>query len=509
MLDRTRVVTMVCSVALAASCKAEPKPEPAKPDVASSVTATSAARTTHDTTAKSSPPTASIIKPGAPPKPVASAAPALPALPALAKQEKHPTTAAPAKDGYECGAVWSGDAHYALSCLGPLEKDHAIEKTAVVLVPYDRLRTRAAPLPTVVDHRADGTEGVVRNQNPTGTCTAFGTAAAIDHSVARWTGKPAHVSVTQVWARYHDFSLGDALRGSAGKSLTSEENWPFKADEAWPWRSCADDAKKKRTGPCAQPVDAKRLAQADAKPVVVIEQVEWLLKDFELMRMKIAAGQDLVFAMRMPESGHFTPTGAAGAKYIPDFDKPGDGGHIMAIAGYAMMPPDKGGGGGGDNYYLLHNSWGTKWGDGGYAWMHEATLLKHMDARFGVIDAHPADDARSKHRTHASCTGKLVPDSIGGDCVEKCADGSPPHAGVCANASDCAAGYVNLTGACVLAAPTESSRDPATSIRWECGPGGCAYWLPKGAAGAEASVVSCPAPSFRVAKDHNGATCVE
>jgi hypothetical protein len=434
--------------------------------------------------------------------------PALPELPALAKHEKPGAAPAPPKGTYPCGAVFTGDEHVELVCLD--EKEQArLERTATVLVPYEKLSAKLPPPPAVVDHRADGVEAAVRNQGHAGTCTTFGTSAAIDHSVARWTGAPAHVSVMQIWARYHQTSLSEALSGSAGKTLAAEETWPYDAALAWTWRDCPKKPPAKPDPrPCGQPVDEARLAAADAKPAVLVEQVELLPRDFELMRAKLAAGQDLVIAMRL--GAHFKPVGAPGSRYVPDYDDEA-GGHILAISGYAMMRGGGGGGAGGDNYYLLHNSWGTKWGDGGYAWIHEATLVKHMGSRFGIVDARPAGNGPRAHRGGQSCKGGLAPDSATGECAPECSDGSPQHGGVCPDPGDCPRGYVNLVGTCVAAAPSDASSDAGSHISWKCGPGGCAFTLPKavGGCGADPCLVSCPAPSFRVAKDHQGITCIE
>jgi hypothetical protein len=181
----------------------------------------------------------------------------------------------------------------------------------------------------------------------------------------------------------------------------------------------------------------------------------------------------------------------------------------MSIAGYAMFSEEEKGGAGGNNYYLLHNSWGSKWGDGGYAWIHEATIAKHMHGSFGVIDARPLNGIVAQSHG-VTCADPQVPDSILATCVEPCPDMSPPHAGVCPEPADCPAGFVNLTGSCVLAAPSRSGALP-NGVRWTCGAGGCVYTLPKAIAGCEGEtcLVSCPAPAFRVASTAAGLSCVE
>jgi len=433
-----------------------------------------------------------------PPKPEKMASPQVPELPDLAKQEKSTVPSKLPTGEFACGSAHSGAQDYPLMCLE--DKNHEKnEKTARVLIPYGHLKGKLAPLPKVVDHREEQTEGDVRQQGTAGTCTTFSTAAAIDHSVTRWSGSPSHVSTMELWGRYHQTDLGDALIATVGQTFAPEDLWPYDSKVAWAWRDCPK-ASGTGDGACGKPVDKAKVAELEKKPIVVIEQVEWLPKDFELMRQKIAAGEDPIFAMRLPR--HFKPVGKAGSQYIPDYQDEA-GGHAMAIAGYALG--DKG-----DNYFLLHNSWGPKWGDGGYAWIHEATLAKHMMKGFGIVDARPINGAKA-HREGKTCPAGHAPDSLTGACEAECKAGGPTHNGVCPELSDCPKGFVNLFGSCVGAAPVDASRDEKTGISWKCGAGGCAYTLPKavGKCASEPCILSCPAPSFRAAKDEHGLTCVE
>ena len=148
----------------------------------------------------------------------------------------------------------------------------------------------------------------------------------------------------------------------------------------------------------------------------------------------------------------------------------------MLIAGYAHFPHG--------TYFLVHNSWGTGWGDGGYAWMHETTM-RRWSLEVVAVDAEPLlripGSRRLRERAQTTCQAGLVPDSIRATCEPPCPDHSPRQDGVCAVAGQCPAGYVNLTGACVLAAPTASGKDPDTGVTWTCGPGGCSYVLPRAA----------------------------
>lgn len=436
-----------------------------------------------------------------PPKPEKIAAPHVPELPELAKQEREPPPSKrPAVGEYACGASHSGNEDYPLMCLE--ERNHEKnEKVARVLVPYGHFREKRAPLPRVVDHREEHTESEVRNQGTAGTCTTFATASAIDHSVTRWSGVPSHISTMELWGRYHQPSLPDALIATVGQTFAAEDLWPYNAKAAWPWRNCERGREVgKAEGPCGRPVDREKLSELERRPEIIVEQVEWLPSDFEVIRHKIAGGQDPVFAIKLPR--HFKPVGKPGSRYIPDY-KDEAGGHALALAGYAIG--DKG-----DNYYLIHNSWGPGWGDDGYAWMHEATIARHMLKGFGIIDARPIKGAKA-HREGKVCPRGHAPDSLTGGCEEECKEGGPKHNGICADPHDCPAGYVNLFGECVAAAPVDRSKDEKTGISWSCGIGGCAWELPKsvGKCEREPCMLSCPAPAFRVAKDEHGLTCVE
>jgi hypothetical protein len=179
----------------------------------------------------------------------------------------------------------------------------------------------------------------------------------------------------------------------------------------------------------------------------------------------------------------------------------------MVLAGYARLPHG--------TYFLLHNSWGQGWGDAGYAWIHETTLRRWTRSLVAVdaepIERQPGSRPRRK-RAATTCAGDLVPDSIRATCAPPCPDHSPRHDGVCPIAGQCQAGFVNLTGACVLAAPTATGKDADSGASWSCGPGGCSYEVPRvsdpACTGARCRV-SCPAPDFILAKMGDALVCVE
>jgi hypothetical protein len=337
-------------------------------------------------------------------------------------------------------------------------------------------------------------------------CTAFATATALDHAMARWTGKATRVSVMQIWSRYHTPIENRSISANLGLAVGLEDGWPFKASEANAWVDCTL-LDRPKPGTCGRPVDDPHAKQIEANAVGAFTRVEYLPKvDTETLKEHLASGQDVVLALEVPDA--FVPKGKAGARYIPHYTKVGqDAGHALVVAGYATLPHG--------TYFLLHNSWGPNWGDGGYAWMHETTV-KTWGRESLVLDAEPATPSPAQRpkrvRGETTCEAALVPDSIRGTCAAACPDGSPRHDGACAVSGQCPAGFVNLTGACVLGAPSARGADPSSGIAWACGPAGCAYTVPRSmdpACTGGTCKVSCPAPDFRLARASGGLACVE
>ncbi len=190
---------------------------------------------------------------------------------------------------------------------------------------------------------------------------------------------------------------------------------------------------------------------------------------------------------------------------IPDFDPNSTkSGHAMVIAGYRVTANGA--------YFLLHNSWSRQWGDDGYAWIHESTLFKNLTSAY-TVDAEPIGPSKTppRNETPTQCPDGLLPDSITAQCAPACPDGSARHNAVCADSSLCPAGYVNLSGECVVAAPTARGMDPASRVQYNCAPGGCSYVVPFGFGGCFLPwcTMSCPSPRFQLTTDGVSMVCVE
>jgi hypothetical protein len=434
--------------------------------------------------------------------------PALPDLPELGRQERAGEAPRDAHlDDEPCRGVWTGSAKASLACAKALTFGAKEEAGAHLLVPRSLLSRSLDRLPTVVDHRREGTEGPVRNQSTSPTCTAFAEATALDHALARWSGHSPEVSVMQIWSRYHSPSEESALTSNVTHPIVEEREWPFNPAEATRLVPCELLPRSKRAD-CGRRVDEARVHALEARAIGDFTEVEYLgAPDVTVLEAKIAAGQDIIVALEVPQT--LVPKGRPGARYLPHYTRSGGpgSGHAFVLSGYANFPHGA--------YFLVHNSWGPQWGDGGYAWIHMATLSRWAK-QLVTVDAEPLERDASKRprrvRGALACADGLVPDSIGGRCTEPCPDRSPRHDDVCAVATHCPKDYVNLTGECVLAAPSASGRDPDTDVTWACGPGGCSYTLPKSVDPSCTGVVcqtSCPAPDFHVARMGSTIVCVE
>lgn len=457
---------------------------------------------------------------GFPPPPGSIFGVPLPQIPGLTPPPQQPggTQPAPsqpsAKGLKSCGvANVSGD-QFLLDCMTPqyavvpFASQYVVRRKAFNVSPAHE---GADPLPPVVDHRAAGKEGPVRNQGPVGACTAFSLATAIDHEMATASGAPGNVSVMQVWARYHYPSMGPAADSNKGKPLNAEGAWPYDKKKACEWYSgpyC--DCGSMLDVSCQQPVDKDKLAEVDGTQSVKVTNIT-RLPDGDISEIKgaLAKGQDVWFAMWVDDNFQNVKGSPA---VIPDGDfRAGGSGHAMVIAGYKVQSNG--------TYYLLHNSWGTKWGDGGYAWIHEKTLATNIRYAYLVDTSTPSGGDKPNKpgeptppaANPGNCPPGLVPDSGVPICMPPCPDGSPRHFNSCPVANQCPAGKVNIFGFCVTAPKQGLGQDAATGVRHSCGPGGCTYVVPQGSAGCSLPVCvkSCPSPKYLLTAGPLGLGCSE
>jgi hypothetical protein len=456
-----------------------------------------------------------------------------------------PSLSAPATpSGGGCGSIHIGGGEIPLDCHSS-GYGFVSNASEVVGAASPGVGEEVKGLPPHVDHRADGTEGVVRWQGRVGTCTAFSLASAIDHALLSLgkeaaqtpVGASPHVSALHAWAHYHMAKMNSAATSVLGRPLTAETSWPFPTSmtpepstaekEACSWDACTDPAGfhgcEKFGVHCGTPVNSAEWAAAEAKPFATVTHLTPVFPhrdagfatnaDIESLRPLLAKGEDIWFGMQINTQAFDKPLpGHDGLSWvIPDFRpvspslKPP--GHAILLSGYTSRPSGL--------YFLIHNSWSEGWGERGYAWISAATLRANIEDAYIVSAQYWA--ARPNAAPLRQCPMNQAFDTAGtGLCLPLCSDGSPAFNGACPGS--CLLGQTNgypvygrlLGGRCVFAAPAGSGVNPVSKVSHRCGPGGCSYTIPNGAYGCahEWCSVSCAAPRSRLVNGSTGFTCL-
>jgi hypothetical protein len=120
-----------------------------------------------------------------------------------------------------------------------------------------------------------------------------------------------------------------------------------------------------------------------------------------------------------------------------EYDYADRGAHAVVVAGYRPA--------GLSRQFLLHNSWGTGWGDGGYVWISEAALRKHLNEAY-VVDAAPVGaPVPAAPSFPPSWTPSAIPPLPG---VAACAAGTGFDIGAGRCAPLCRSGLAPFVGQC-------------------------------------------------------------
>ncbi|GAC1353875.1 MAG: hypothetical protein NVSMB47_07020 [Polyangiales bacterium] len=169
----------------------------------------------------------------------------------------------------------------------------------------------------------------VKNQGARGWCTAFATVGAIENLVKHGFGVETNLSEIDHWMHYQQYSIYASVKAAFETPITPEESYPYWGDPIPGYESTA---------------------------VAKIEHYK-TLDTKDQMIGAIAAGHPVVIGIDLTDSWNY-PTADGGVSSSGGII----GGHALVVTGYKN---DAAWGGGG--YMLIKNSWGTRWGDLGYA----------------------------------------------------------------------------------------------------------------------------------------------
>lgn len=209
-----------------------------------------------------------------------------------------------------------------------------------------------------------GALGTVRDQGRRPTCLSF--AASDAHRHAR--GHPDWLCVE--WLYFHAAARAgtgprcgttipdtQAVLRSTGQPI--EAAWPYSA--AWP-----DPALWQPPGP--------------ASPLFTSESSS-CAPDLSALRAELLAGRPVVVGVFLSRTYRFPADWTSvGAEVLlaPDRHEPIDrnDGHAMVIVGHGLHK--------GEPVMLLRNSWGSRWGHEGHAWVREDCLAPRLVGAFVI-----------------------------------------------------------------------------------------------------------------------------
>jgi len=284
-----------------------------------------------------------------------------------------------------CGEIAIDDVLIPLDCVSATYSRLGAMPESV-LVNTGAAQIASAALPSYVDHRADRSEGPIRQQGRTGSSSALALASVLDHAMISAGFQVEPVSALHIWLRTRRSSLAAAIQHNAGHGITSEPLMPYDEAMACSW---ADAAAARLCKPRRGGEGMKRgyLLSAGTKPTVYFYDVRVLNeKNIETLREAIAQNHDVLAALRVdPTVWQQMVRTSEPDPMLPDY-RATAAVQSVALVGYAQQ----------DNswFFLIKNSWGPSWGAQGYAWIHEHTLRTHLLAAF-VVRATRFDRARA------------------------------------------------------------------------------------------------------------------
>jgi hypothetical protein len=326
--------------------------------------------------------------------------------------------------------------------------------------------------PTGVDHRTQGLVGSVRDQGMVGSCEANAIASLIDTytRLRRLNATPA--SALHVFAIYERTNLGGVDRDDVGNltrvpGVTTEAVWPYDAPKACrialsgEASGCDAEYHVQLLSGYTDPAIVAERKRADATPAYRITGIEVIAEkgrdgvpinvaaaEAEIMKL-LASGEAVLLGVDMAQN--WTSAGGVrnGVEVLPQ-PQGYYGSHALLAQGYRTTPSG--------TQFLVQNSWGTSWGQGGFAWIPEDILRARLrDAyRFNVqLTTDAGNVAVAPPPAAAPATPPSAPPAAQAPAAPAATQGCPPGYapvfGVCAPAlAPCAAGTVpSLTNPCL------------------------------------------------------------
>ncbi len=230
----------------------------------------------------------------------------------------------------------------------------------------------AGPLPAYVDLPKYGYDGPIKDQAQVGVCWAFALSTAAENALRR-QGRHDFVSATHIIAARSEKRL--YASGLNGTAIAPDSAWPYD-----PVRACyLNDVLGYRDPWCeaayhvpsgswrSQPQIVAELRNADAWGTFRIREEELSGNTDEIANL-INQSRSVIADISIDSRAWGHSIASSGT--IADYLHADRGGHAVVLVAYTWSN--------GERYFLIHNSWGTDWGKGGYAWIADRTLRRHI-----------------------------------------------------------------------------------------------------------------------------------
>jgi len=224
-------------------------------------------------------------------------------------------------------------------------------------------------VPPAFDLRTIGRDGPVKDQQQTGVCYAFAMTTVMEDDLRR-NGRtdviaPLHIVAADAWQ--------DLWRAQPREAITTENVWPYDPVKACRFMkdsdSCEESYGVRTNSWSADPRLVIERERARQSGVAFVGHAKAFKKgDFVSIVSTLAQGRAIYISIDIDSAAW----GWRGIKngVLSEYDRADRGGHGVALVGYRTV--------GLSRQFLIHNSWGPKWGDGGYAWISEDGLRKHL-----------------------------------------------------------------------------------------------------------------------------------
>jgi hypothetical protein len=284
-------------------------------------------------------------------------------------------------------------------------------------------------MPADVDHRTLGLEGPVKDQGLVGNCSAFSLSSVIDNAILRMH-KSDVISPEHLWAHYGNSDMGSAGDSNLHKLIALNQTWPYSMKQACELVRDPNDECGQLLGvtPASSASDATLQAQfrtAEQTGVYRIASIDRITHgpgaNVDAVAAVLATGAD-VWAGFDVDVASWKSTSQVN-NVIRDWPTP-NAGHAVALAGYRQTP------GGTGRQFLVHNSWGGRWGDHGFAWVNESMLRAHLQVAYKVTVVDP-QATRTGAQTDDECAAGALVDATTGLCAAVCPGGRRRTGGVC------------------------------------------------------------------------------